>query len=141
RRKLGSSAGGSMKTTEATPYGWASDFEVFRGAWPAPIRASLAAFVRDASVEQINAWDESIPPFQSEVGEAIARDPGAADFTTIWEYELPLEYRRTDVILLIGGAVAVLELKGKSAVMQADVDQVAAYARDLRAYHVECESR
>lgn len=130
-----------METNEATPHGWASDFEVFRGALPATIRASLAAFVRDASLEQINAWDESIPPFQSAVGEAIDRDPGAADFTTIWEYELPLEYRRSDVILLIGGAIAVLELKGKSAAAQADIDQVAAYARDLRAYHVECETR
>jgi len=49
-----------------------------------------------------------------------------------------MESRRPDVILLINGAVVVLELKGKFNPAQADVDQVAAYARDLRCYHREC---
>src|SRR6476469_276 len=52
-----------------------------------------------------------------------------------------MEQRRPDVILLIGGAVLVLELKGKHAPEIADVDQAAAYARDLRAYHRECAER
>ena len=130
-----------MGTDEVIPHGWASDFEDFRGALPANIRASLASFVRDASRNRSVRGDALIPPFQREVGEAIEHDPDAADYSTIWEYELPLEYRRSDVIFLIGGAVAVLELKGKSTVAQADVDQVAAYARDLRAYHLECETR
>ena len=32
-------------------------------------------------------------------------------------------------------------MKGKSRALQADIDQAAAYARDLRAYHRECETR
>ena len=56
-------------------------------------------------------------------------------------YQLPMEQRRPDVILLIGGAVLVLELKGKHLPEIADVDQAAAYARDLRAYHRECAER
>ena len=127
--------------TESTPHGWASDFEDFRAAPPGTIRASLQAFVRDASLEQVQAWDESITPIQREVDEAIARDAIASTNSTIWEYELPLEYRRSDVIMLLHDSVLVLELKSKSQVVQADLDQVAAYARDLRAYHRECETR
>ena len=43
------------------------------------------------------------------------------------------------MIFLIEGAVVVLELKGKDSATQADLDQVAAYARDLRCYHRDCE--
>ena len=102
---------------------------------------SLADFVRDASPEQVRAWDESIPPLQREFGEAIDYDGEARSYEAILEYELPLEFRRPDVILLLNGSVMVLELKGKSTIAQADIDQVAAYARDLRAYHRECERR
>jgi len=51
-----------------------------------------------------------------------------------------MESRRPDVVLLIRGAVVVLELKGKEIPSQADVDQAAAYARDLHCYHRECAS-
>ena len=90
---------------------------------------------------EIRAWDESIPPLQREVGEVLDGDGRAPAYEAILEYQLPLEFRRPDVILLLDGTVMVLELKGKSYVSQADIDQVAAYARDLRAYHRECEKR
>ena len=126
---------------EAGPHGWSSDFRAFREAPAAYIRQSLADFIRDASPEQVRAWDESIPPLQREVGEVIEHDRRATEFAAILEYELPLEYRRPDVILLLARSVMVLELKGKSWIDQADVDQAAGYARDLRAYHRECEDR
>ena len=37
--------------------------------------------------------------------------------------------------------MVVLELKGKEAPTQADIDQVFCYARDLRSYHAECADR
>lgn len=119
--------------------GWHSDFNSFRTAAPRVVRARLCDFVRDASPEQIRAWDASIPPLQSEVGEIVDCDSSAPRYTTILEYELPLESRRPDVVLLVDGAVVVLELKGKQEPSRADLDQVAAYARDLRNYHRACE--
>jgi hypothetical protein len=65
----------------------------------------------------------------------------APDYSAILEYELPLESRRTDVIFLAKGSVVVLELKGKLKPSQADIDQAAAYVRDLRCYHRECADR
>lgn len=122
-------------------HGWSSGFAAFRET-PAPyIRQSLVDFLKIVSPEQLRAWDLSIPPLQSEVGQVLERDPGAAMYSAILEYQLPMEHRRPDVILLMGGGVLVLELKGKSRVELADIDQASAYARDLRAYHAECEGR
>ena len=69
------------------------------------------------------------------------RDRLARAYSAILEYELPMEARRPDVVLLVGAVVMVVELKGKLHPSQADVDQAAAYARDLRAYHRECADR
>jgi hypothetical protein len=121
--------------------GWSSTFPKFRET-PAPyIQESLAKFLPDASFQQLGAWKESIAPLQGEVGEVLSRDPAAAEYSAILEYQLPLEHRRPDAILLIGGAILVLEFKGKSRVELADLDQTSAYARDLRAYHRECAER
>jgi hypothetical protein len=122
-------------------HGWSSDFRRFVET-PAPyIRQSLIDFLQVVSPEQVQAWDESIPPLQSEVCEVVVRRPNSAAYTAILEYQLPMESRRPDVILLASGAVLVLELKSKNRPALADADQASAYARDLRAYHRACEGR
>ena len=122
-------------------YGWESDFPRFRRTEARIIRSRLEDFIRDAGDAQIRAWNTAIPTLQHEVGEVIDRDPGAAGYTAILEYELPMEARRSDVVLLVRGPVIVLELKGKELPSQADVDQASAYARDLQCYHAACEGR
>lgn len=122
-------------------HGWGSDFPDFRSTPSRSIRERLERFLGAASPEQIRAWDDSIPPLQREVDKTLLRDSLAASYSAILEYELPMESRRPDVILLVGAAVVILELKGKTEPTIADLDQVAAYARDLRCYHRECESR
>ncbi len=121
--------------------GWRSDLPTFAGTPPRVVKLSLADFVRDASSEQVRSWDRSIPWLQRESDALVRCHEPARTFTAILEYELPREFRRPDVIVLENGLVAVLELKGKESASQADIDQVAAYARDLRCYHAECEGR
>lgn len=119
-------------------HGWDSDFPRFRDTEPRVIRARLEEFLPGSGPEQIRAWDDSIPKLQTEVQEVLTKEEDAGKYTAILEYELPLESRRPDVILLVRGAVVVLELKGKTKPSRADIDQAAAYARDLRCYHREC---
>lgn len=119
-------------------YGWDSDFPEFHESEPRKIRESLSRFIFGASLEQIHAWDESIPQLQNEVGEVLQQTSLAKKYEAILEYELPMESRRTDVIFLTGGGVVIIELKGKVSPSQADIDQAAAYGRDLRCYHREC---
>ena len=128
-------------TDEGERYGWQSDFQEFRETPPQVIRERLADFIVDASPEQKRAWASSIPPLQVEVEKSMVRDALASKYSAILEYMLPMESRRPDVLLLIGSRVMVVELKGKVWPQQADFDQVAAYARDLRNYHRECHGR
>lgn len=136
-----SSEAGGITDLEQARHGWGSTFPVFRDTPARVIRGSLESIFTDAGISQVRAWSASIPPLQREVGEVLQRESCADDYTAILEYELPMESRRTDVILLTGGTVLVLELKGKSVPSRADIDQAAAYARDLRCYHSECASR
>jgi hypothetical protein len=122
-------------------YGWESGFPQFRETPSGIIRERLAAFITDASEEQQRAWRDSIPPLQREVAEVLVRLQRAEAFSAILEYELPLESRRPDVVLLVSAGILVIELKGQRRPTQAALDQVAAYARDLKAYHRECHHR
>jgi len=124
-----------------SPHGWHSNFPEFEKESPRVIRARLSEFIPDASPQQERAWDDSIPRLQTEIREVVSGEPDADRYTAILEYQLPLESRRADVVLLVRGAIVVLELKGKTTPSQADIDQAAAYARDLRCYHRSCAGR
>lgn len=128
-------------TEKHARYGWQSDFQEFSETPHTVIRERLSAFIADASPEQQRAWADSIQPLQGQIDKSIVTNALARDFSTILEYMLPMESRRPDVILLVGGSVMIVELKGKVWPSQADLDQVAAYARDLRNYHRECAGR
>lgn len=121
--------------------GWASDLPAFERAPSREVRAALQRFVRDASPEQLRAWDDAIPRLQTEARELLAAEAAAAGWDAILEFKLFYDERRADAVVLGNGAVAVIELKGKEAPNQADLDQAAAYARDLRAYHKLCHER
>ena len=126
---------------ERARYGWESDFPTFSETEPRVVRISLQEFLADAGESQVRAWDDGIPKIQVETGKVVEIDELAREYTAILEYELPMESRRPDVVLLVSGAVVVLELKGKTEPDQADLDQAAAYARDLRCYHKHCAER
>lgn len=118
-------------------FGWSSNSPYFRDTAPIGVQKRLEDFIRDASSSQKYAWSQSIPQLQNEVNEVLLIDPEGEEYYAILEYELPMESRRPDVILLAKQAVIVLELKGKSLPSQADIDQADAYAWDLRCYHRE----
>ena len=61
--------------------------------------------------------------------------------TAVLEHQLPMELRRPDAVLLVRGAVVILELKGEVDANDAAIDQAHAYARDLRNYHRSCHER
>lgn len=88
------------------------------------------------SDEQIDAWRDSY-----RVLEEISLDP---NINIIFEYVLPYEGgRRPDTLLLSKERVVVLEFKMKKTAKQleADIDQVSGYARDLIGYHYETREK
>ncbi|MCY3003512.1 MAG: DUF2075 domain-containing protein [Planctomycetota bacterium] len=121
--------------------GWHSDLPTFHGTTPQVVVRALESFVADASDEQRSAWSGWIPQLQRESLELVIAEPSASNYWAILEYRLPRDGRRPDVIVLEQGVVVVLELKGPDTPLRAGLDQVLAYARDLRAYHIECHER
>ncbi len=126
---------------EQTRRGWDSDLPRFVNEDKRVILAGLQSLVPDASGGQVRAWRDSIPKLQSEGREMLVGEVSATSYGTILEYVMPMESRRPDFILLVDGAVVVVELKGKSEPSIADIDQVSAYARDLRCYHRDCDGQ
>lgn len=122
--------------------GWHSDLPTFCEAPAGTIVERLTAFVRDSGARQQDAWLRHVPDLQRECRELVMRDIEAHKYSAILEYQLPYDLRRPDIIFLERAAIVVAELKGwKGGLSQAAFDQVLAYARDLRAYHVSCAER
>ena len=127
--------------TEEARRGWDSDFGRFEAVHHSQILSSILRIYPASSEEEKNSWRRNVPALQREVGEVVEVSTDAGMFTAILEYELPMESRRADVVLLLHDGVAVVELKGKSVPSDADIDQAHAYARDLSYYHRDCHGR
>ena len=88
---------------------------------------------------QIRAWSDCFDVLQDELPEVNRSHSG---LQIIFEYALPFESgRRPDVILLSNEYIIILEFKQYGVVITHDVDQVRAYARDLREYHFESRGK
>lgn len=91
-------------------------------------------YVLSLSQEQIGAWKDCFRVMQDMV---LNPEDGI-----IFEYALPYESgRRPDVLLVSNEHVIILEFKMKNKILEADVDQVAAYARDICEYHFESRDK
>lgn len=91
-------------------------------------------YVLSLGPEQVAAWKDCFK---------VMQDTPLYDCASIvFEYALPYESgRRPDVLLVTKEHVVILEFKMKNRILEADVDQVAAYARDIREYHFESREK
>ncbi|NJL20339.1 MAG: DUF2075 domain-containing protein [Leptolyngbyaceae cyanobacterium SM1_3_5] len=118
------------------PYGWmgtiAQFLDTIEADWLAAIETNYQQLYRQRSTAtQQQAWQDLLQILRSQMS-----DSREANWTLIFEYELPREGgRRPDLVLLAGDRILVFEFKQKSTASSADLDQVAAYARDLNQYH------
>lgn len=89
-----------------------------------------------ADESQQSAWVHSFDILQAELKKIVLMNPFFGYFPIIFEYELLRERgRRPDVIILGSTTIFVLEFKDYGKILPAHVDQVNAYARDLKHYH------
>ncbi len=121
--------------------GWNSDFVQFETTHRSRILERLRLAYPESSREERLSWGDTVPKLQQEIGEVVRVDTHFARCTAVLEYQLPMESRRADAVLLLREGVVVIELKGKLIPSDADIDQAHAYARDLRCYHRECHDR
>jgi len=88
-----------------------------------------------ADQSQILAWDHSFDILQKELKQIVQIKPAIDEYTIIFEYELPRERGRRPDVVILGPCVFVLEFKDYAKLLAAHIDQVSAYARDLKNYH------
>src|SRR5438128_80271 len=118
--------------------GWANKFPVFRAASLEEIVNVLTNFVRDSTPEQIKAWRGSIRPLQQQCGVVLDERPTAQRYCVILEYRLPDGSKRVDAVLLLSGAVLIVEMKGDGNWQPEYREQAADYARRLFWFHRYC---
>jgi DUF2075 family protein len=88
------------------------------------------------SDSQIIAWQNCFRVLQNSFSHLIQKFYKASYWTIIFEYELLRERgRRPDVLILADALIFVEEFKDFNVALQAHIDQVAAYARDIQNYH------
>jgi len=91
------------------------------------------------SESQVRAWKDCFDVLKEELPPVTKTHP---NFDIVFEYLLPYESgRRPDVMLVSNEQVIILEFKQKFKVFHADLDQTAAYARDIQEYHYESRSK
>ena len=84
---------------------------------------------------QVRAWKDCFDVLAEQLPLIAAE---YSNFDIVFEYCLPYESgRRPDVLLVSKEQVVVLEFKQNFRVIHADIDQTAAYARDIHEYHYE----
>lgn len=122
-------------------WGWKGSIDDFIKVQEQVWLDSLMRHHKDTSLErpstlQLEAWTDTFQVLKGELQELVRIRPDSVDWTMIFEYSLPREGgRRPDLVILADSSLAVVEFKEKARIDQADVDQVATYARDLASYH------
>lgn len=99
----------------------------------------LDKYTLDLSNSQVNAWIDCFRCLKKYL--PLLNDANKS-FSIIFEYSLPYESgRRPDVLLVSREQVIILEFKMKKGFLTSDIDQAAAYARDIREYHFESREK
>jgi hypothetical protein len=118
--------------------GWANQFPIFRAATLEEIVNALTNFVQATTPEQIRAWKSYIPPMQRQCGIVLDERSTAQRYCAILEYRMPDGSKRVDAVLLLSGAVLIVEMKGDGNWQPEYREQAADYARRLFWFHRYC---
>jgi hypothetical protein len=122
-------------------YGWMGTIASFLAESPTDWLTTLSdayqtLYYQRPTATQCQAWIDCGEVLRSQFPLLVGSRPNSAQWTLIFEYELPREGgRRPDLVLLGAGQILVFEFKQKRSPNLADLDQVAEYGRNLAEYH------
>lgn len=136
-----SSPAGADALPEAPRFGWMGSIADFLDRSPDQWLEQLSThyqqlYQQRPAPTQMQAWQDCGEISSEQLAILVQHRSESQDWTLIFEYELPRQGgRRPDLVLLAGGRILVLEFKQKRYPSLSDLDQVAAYERDLTDYH------
>jgi hypothetical protein len=125
------------------PFGWLGCIQDFltepEANWLQRLNCNYQRlYHQQATNTQQGAWLDCYRVLRSHLPDLVQQCPDSAHWTFIFEYELPREGgRRPDLVILARNHIVVVEFKQKVTPSASDLDQTAAYARDLADYHRE----
>jgi hypothetical protein len=122
------------------PCGWSGSIKDFlslpKSDWLSALKEHHQRCMNSPADEsQILAWNHEFDLLTKELKQLLQVKPAVGAYTIIFEYELPRERGRRPDVIILGPSIFILEFKDYAKILQAHVDQVAAYARDLKHYH------
>jgi len=129
-----------MEEKISNPCGWSGTIHKFlsltKADWLIALKEhNLRCMNCPADQSQLLAWDHEFDLLTKELKHVLQVKPVLGTYTIIFEYELPRERGRRPDLIILGTSIFVLEFKDYAKILQAHVDQVSAYARDLKHYH------
>ena len=115
-------------------------FDISQSEWLTEMKSAFSdEYVLTLGTSQEHAWKDCYDNLQKYL--PLIHN-NKKQFGIIFEYALPYESgRRPDVLLVSKEQVIILEFKMKNTFLPEDIDQVAAYARDIREYHYESRDK
>jgi len=129
-----------MDAPQNVPCGWSGSIHTFlslpKADWHTALQEHHQRCMNcPADQSQLLAWDHEFDLLTKELKQLLQVKPALGIYTIIFEYELPRERGRRPDVIILGHSIFVLEFKDYAKILQAHVDQVSAYARDLKHYH------
>jgi DUF2075 family protein len=134
-------------TVQDIPSAWDDSIQHFlsipQAEWLATLQEDhLKRQHEPANVSQLVAWRNCFRALHTNLSLLAESHPNTRAWHIIFEYELPRERgRRPDVVILAEDTILILEFKDFAMPLQAHIDQVAAYARDVHYYHAASHNR
>jgi hypothetical protein len=131
-----------QNSSSSTSCGWSGSIQTFlslpRQDWLTALQEHHQHCMNcPADESQKAAWEHLFEILQKELKQLVQSKPELGNYTIIFEYEFPREQGRRPDVIILGASVFILEFRDYAKIIRAQVDQVGAYARDLKHYHAE----
>ena len=106
------------------------------------LAAGITSLNFELNEETLNSWKDVIAQLRPCLRSIISKNPGAADWSILLEYVIPMINQRIDCVLIADDLILVIEFKGGESTSGAQaLRQAQEYALNLADFHEESRHR
>jgi hypothetical protein len=106
------------------------------------LAAGITSLNFELNEETLNSWKDVIAQLRPCLQSIVSKNPGAADWSILLEYVIPMINQRIDCVLIAGDLILVIEFKGGESTSGAQaLRQAQEYALNLADFHEESRHR
>ena len=106
------------------------------------LAAGITSLNFELNEETLNSWKDVIAQLRPCLRSIVSKNPGAADWSILLEYVIPMINQRIDCVIIAGDLILVIEFKGGESTSGAQaLRQAQEYALNLADFHEESRQR